>query len=645
MSLYSLKMRASRQGEHVSGAEKIIEQKDIKSHADSLIMRGLHHAKGQADFINIKIEAVSGSGILYLDALPVKKMDVRNAVEGRAEIMRFLRRLGMEQPERIMELFEETYTMRGAMLLDVHSLERLEPDKERGIRATFMDMERRTGDTGKPEDKKNHFMEALVLATKVANAPGIIGEICISDDPDYVTGYVACKQEGYVRITRMKEQGSPLGGRIFLYDGDKSDVQKTIGFLEKQHVLVRNIDGQSTQNKEINPHKLDFIDRELARLHTQNLYRELKEIETMQTSHVMYRGEDKLMLASNSYLDMISSREVRDYASLVLQEYGAGSGGSRLTTGNTVIHGKLERELASFKDTEAAIVFNTGYVANLATVSALAGRGDVIFSDALNHASLIDGCRLSGARIVVYAHNDMEDLEAKIRENMPCSGLIVSDAVFSMDGDILDLPYFVEMGNRYNLITMVDEAHSTGVIGKRGRGIWEHFNYSCEKPDIIMGTLSKAIGSEGGFVCASQKIVSYLINKARGYIFSTSLSPVTMAASYKALRMIEEHPVLVHKLQENVRIFCRYLKRFGIETQSETAIVPIIIGDEGDAVLCQERLMEQGYYISAIRYPTVKKGEARLRAALMTSHTEEELEKAARAIAEAVAYVREKHYE
>lgn len=640
-----MKMRASQQGEHVSGAEKIIGQKDIKSYADSLIMRGLHHTKGQADFVNIKIEAVEENDILYLDALPVKKTDVKDAREGRAEIMLFLQRLGVAQPERIMELFEETYSMRGAMLLDVHSLERLEPDRKRGIRATFMDMERQTGKASKPEDTKNHFMEALVLATKVANAPGIIGEICISDDPDYVTGYVASKSEGYVRITRMKEPGSPLGGRIFLYDGSRADIQRTIDFLEKQHVLVRNVDSMRVQNEKTNMHKLDFIDRELAHLHTHNLYRELKNIETMQTSHVLYQGEDKLMLASNSYLDMISSQEVRDYASLILQEYGAGSGGSRLTTGNTVIHRKLERELAGFKGTEDAIVFNTGYVANLATVSALAGKGDVIFSDALNHASLIDGCRLSGAKIVVYAHNDMEDLETKIRENIPCSGLIVSDAVFSMDGDILELPRFVKLGNEYNLITMIDEAHSTGVIGKTGRGIWEHFNYSCEKPDVIMGTLSKAIGSEGGFVCAEQKIISYLLNKARGYIFSTSLSPVTMAASYKALRMIEEHPSMVQQLQENVRIFCAYLKRFGIEAQSKTAIIPILIGDEGEAVLCQERLMDQGYYISAIRYPTVKKGEARLRVALMTSHTEEELEGAAQAIAEAVAYVREKNYE
>lgn len=642
MNLYSLKMRASRRGEHVSGAEKIIEQKDIKSYADSLIMRSLHHAKGQADFINIKIASVDETDILYLDALSVKKIDVRDAAEGRLEIIRFLQRLGMTQPERIMELFEETYSMRGAMLLDVHSLERLEPDKARGIRATFMDMERQTGKQAKPEDTKNHFMEALVLATKVANAPGIIGEICISDDPDYVTGYVASKQEGYVRITRVKEAGSPLGGRIFLYDGSRDDIRKTIDFLERQHVLVRNTGDFQVTGERVNEHKLDFIDRELTHLQKQNLYRTVRDIETMQTSHVLYQGKDMLMLASNSYLDIISSREVRNYASLILQEYGAGSGGSRLTTGNTVIHRELERALARFKGTEDAIVFNTGYVANLATVSSLAGRGNVIFSDALNHASLIDGCRLSGAKIVVYAHNDMEDLEAKIRENMPCSGLIVSDAVFSMDGDILKLPRFVELGNQYNLITMIDEAHSTGVIGKSGRGISEYFNYSCEKPDIIMGTLSKAIGSEGGFVCAAQKIVSYLMNKARGYIFSTSLSPVTMAASYKALQIIEEHPIIVQRLQENVHIFCECLNRFGIEAESETAIIPILIGDEKKAVLCQERLMEQGYYISAIRYPTVKRGEARLRVALMASHTEEELNGAARAIAEAVSYVRGK---
>lgn len=646
MNLYSLKMRASCRGEHVSGAEKIVEKHSIPDYTASLIERGLNHSKGDADFINIKLERVEDDSLLYLDALPVRTVSVNNYHQGTHEIFRFLKSLNIDRTEEIMELFKETYAMRGAMLLDINTLERLEPDGARGIRATYMDMERDNDNT--ITSAKNHFMEAIVLATKVANTPGIVGEICISDDPDYVTGYVASKEIGYVRITKMKEMGSPCGGRIFLYGGKRENVPETIEFLEKQRVIVRNVmlpcNMQET-DKCIEPEnkydisgsdKLAFIDSELECLKKNNLYRNIKNIDTIQSSHISYKGQDRLMLASNSYLDMISNKEIIDYASNILHEFGAGSGGSRLTTGSTVIHRQLEEKIAEFKKTEAAIVFNTGYVANLATISAFAGKGDVIFSDELNHASIIDGCRLSRAKIIVYSHNDMHDLETKIKQNLPCKGMIVSDAVFSMDGDILNLPEFTALGNKYGLITMIDEAHSTGVIGETGRGVWEYYNYSCNKPDIIMGTLSKAIGSEGGFVCGDKRIVDYLVNKARGYIFSTSLSPVTMAASYKAFCIIEENPGMIKRLQKNTKYFCECLNKLGINAHSDTAIIPVIIGDEADALSCQERLMSKGYYISAIRYPTVARNTARLRIALMASHTEDELAAAAAAIAETI---------
>ncbi|MGN0144232.1 MAG: 6-carboxyhexanoate--CoA ligase, partial [Clostridium sp.] len=608
MSLYSLKMRASLNNEHISGAEKLVKDQSIIQYADTLIDRGLNHSKGKADFINLKIEEIDKDSILYLNALPVKTVKVDNYIEGRSEILKFLKELGTDKITEIMELFKETYSMRGAMLLDINTLERLEPDKNRGIRATYMDMDR----TSKSHisNTKNHYMEAIVLATKVANAPGIAGEICISDDPDYVTGYVSSKEKGYIRISNMKEMGSPCGGRIFLYNGSKEDVNKTIDFLEKQLVIVKNIKelkntalsapNSETDTIKTSEDKLSFIDKELERLKENNLYRTMKTIDSMQSSHVIQNGLNKLMLASNSYLDMISNKEVKAYASEVLNKFGAGSGGSRLTTGSTVIHRQLEEKIAEFKKTESAIVFNSGYVANLTVISSFAGSNDVIFSDELNHASIIDGCRLSRAKIVVYAHNDMNDLEDKIKCNMPCRGMIISDAVFSMDGDILNLPQFAALGNKYNLITMIDEAHSTGVIGRTGRGILEHFDYSCDSPDIIMGTLSKAIGSEGGFVCGRKNIIQYLINKARAYIFSTSLSPVTMAASYKAFQVIEENPQLICNLHDNVKYFCSALRSHGIDVHSETPIVPIIIGDEKDALKVQEKLLSRGYYISAI---------------------------------------------
>lgn len=627
MSLYSIKMRASERKKHISGSEKIIPYDQIDGYVNQLVQRGMKHPKGSPDLLNIKVEKIDEGNILYLDALPVCTIEVDNYQKGLEEIRKFLISLNLKNVEKIVSFLSDTYAMRGAILLDVDTLERLEPDRERGIRATYMDAER-TYNNSSPEGK-NHYAEAIVLATKVAYAPNIIGEICISDDPDYVTGYVASKLTGYRRITKMKEVGSENGGRIFLYRGSKEDVAKTISFLEKQPVIVKNI--QPLHSAKHAADKFAFIDEELQNMQDKHLYRSMKTIHSAQTSSVICNDKEMIMMASNNYLDMSCVDEVKKYAAFILEKYGTGSGGSRLTTGNTILHEMLENKIAEFKHTESALVFNSGYVANLATISSLMGKNDTIFSDELNHASIIDGCRLSGAKIVIYKHNDMNDLEEKIMEN-PCSkGLIVSDAVFSMDGDILNLPQFVQMADRYHLLSMIDEAHSTGVIGRTGRGVIEYFN-DRYKPDIIMGTLSKAIGSEGGFVCGSKKLIEYLKNKARGFIFSTALSPVTMASSFKAFDFIEKNPQRVALLQDNVKFFCKYLQWKGIDVHSETAIIPILIGDEKKALEVSQKLFDKGIFISAIRYPTVKKGSARLRVALMATHTQEQLKKAADAI-------------
>lgn len=624
MPLYSIKMRASEGDKHISGSEKIIWDDQIKQYTDQLVQRGMKHPKGRPDFLNVKIEKLEENDILYLDALPVRTIEVDSHQDGLEEIRKFLVSLKLIHVEEIMDILSQTYAMRGAILLDVDTLERLEPDKERGIRATYMDAERNTKHGC--NEGKNHYEEAIVLATKVAYTPNIIGEICISDDPDYVTGYVASKTNGYTRITKMKEMGSENGGRIFLYQGSKSEVEKTIAFLEKQPVIVKNV--QPLVSATLPSDKFSFIDDTLEILKEKHLYRSMRTIQSAQSSTVQYNEKEMIMMASNDYLDMSCVEEVKEYAASILKIYGTGSGGSRLTTGNTCIHEMLEKKIAAFKHTEAALVFNSGYVANVAIISSLMDKRGVIFSDELNHASIIDGCRLSGAKIVIYKHNDMEDLEEKILEN-PCSrGLIVSDAVFSMDGDILNLPQFVEIADKYHLLSMVDEAHSTGVIGETGRGIEEYYQ-NRYKPDIMMGTLSKAIGSEGGFVCGSKKLIEYFKNKARGFIFSTSLSPVTMAASFKAIEFIENNPQRVTALQKNVQFFCECLQKQGLAIHSETGIIPIVIGEEQKAMDISQKLFEEGFFISAIRYPTVKKGSARLRIALMATHTQEQLQKAA----------------
>lgn len=631
MSLYSLKMRASKSEDgmekHISGAEKIVSKDCLSAYSEALLNRALYHSKGNADSVNIKVEKVDQDDILYLDALPVSTINVENYQQGIQRIVDILKKMGLDNPTQILGRIKETYQMRGAMLLDVDTLERLEPDQDRGVRATYMDEENPY--TLENKEVKNYYKEAIVLATKVANAPNIIGEICISDDPDYVTGYVASKKIGYVRITKLKEMGSHEGGRIFLYRGDHLKIQDCIEYLAKQKVIVRNIHPLLAQRKLEN--KWFFIKNTLEELKENHLYRSMTALQSAQSTHVDYHGKDMLMLASNSYLDMSNDIEVKAYTQKIMKEYGVGSGGSRLTTGTTAIHNQLEDLLTKMKGTEAALVYNTGYMANVGIISALCSKGDIIFSDELNHASIIDGCRLSKATIIVYRHNDMVDLESKIMAHPCMKGLIVSDAVFSMDGDIVDLPRLVELAEKYGLFSMIDEAHATGVIGENGLGTVEYYHMD-KKPDIIMGTLSKAIGSEGGFVCGKRILIDYLTNKSRSFIFSTSLSPAVMASSIKAIELIMSEPQRVGYLQENVQYFCRCLRDVGIKADSKTAIIPIIIGDEQKAMQISKDLFELGYYISAIRYPTVKKGKALLRVTLMTTHTKEELKRTAKTI-------------
>lgn len=388
--------------------------------------------------------------------------------------------------------------------------------------------------------------------------------------------------------------------------------------------------------------KWQWLEEELSRLKANNLFRTLRPLSSPQRSHVIWQGRELLLLASNAYLDMCADPEVIAYTAQAVQKWGCGSGGSRLTTGTTELHTRLEEALADFKGREAAIVFNSGFAANSGVIPALCpGADDWIFSDELNHASIIDGCRGTKARCIVYRHNDMADLSQKILASGFCTrvsghGLIVSDAVFSMDGDIVDLPGMLAAAERFGLLTMVDEAHSTGVIGAAGRGIEEHFALPG-RVDILMGTLSKSLGAEGGYVCGSQALVDYLRNKCRSYIFSTSLAPATMAAGLKALEILTADPSRPARLQANVRHFCRELTAAGVPARSATAIIPIPIGDEAKAVRVSQLLLEAGIFISAIRYPTVKRGQAILRAALMSSHTETELSFAAREIAKAIA--------
>ena len=628
MPLYSIKMRAAKDDLHVSGAERIIEQNDISGAVSALTERALHHGLGRADFINIKMEEVKKEQLEYLDALPVSKRPAQT-VEETYQIMRsLLCELGLEEKaDELIELLRHNHPMRGAVLYDVATSKRIEPDHERGIRVTYMD----AAGAASASSCKNHFREAIVLATKVVHAPGIIAELCLSDDPDYLVGYLASLKHGYVRLMPMKEMGNPHGGRVFIFDSRKAKAEDAIYYLEKQRVLVRGLPVE----KPANPDPQQIFADELKRLKEQSLYRSMRTMDSEQSKYVDMQGRQVLMFASNSYLDLAADERIKQAASEAALKWGAGSGGSRLTTGNTALHEALESKLAQFKGTEAALVFNTGYMANVGIISALCTSESVIFSDEYNHASIIDGCRLAKSKIVVYKHNDMQDLEAKILAT-PCSrGLIVSDAVFSMDGDIVKLPELVALGKKYHLLTMIDEAHATGVIGKTGHGTVEHFG-NAARPDILMGTLSKSLGAEGGYACASKVIIEYLKNKARSFIFATSQAPATLAAALRALEVLEAEPERAQRLQHNVDFFLQALHAEGVEAASPTAIIPIIIGDESTALKVADELLASGVLAPAIRYPTVPKGTARLRIALMSTHTEAELAQTAKLISAAM---------
>ena len=628
MPLYSIKMRAAKGDLHVSGAERIIEQNDITSAVSALTERALHHGLGRADFINVKMEEVTPSQLQYLDALPVSMRPAQTVEETYNIMKELLCELGLDsKADELIELLRSNHPMRGAVLYDVATSRRLEPDHERGIRVTYMDADGAAG----ASSCKNHFREALVLATKVVHAPGIIAELCLSDDPDYLVGYLASLKHGYVRLMPMKELGNPHGGRVFIFDSSKAKAEEAINYLEKQRVLVRGLPVEKPANAD--PQQI-FAD-ELKRLQEQSLYRSMRTMDSEQSRYVQMQGRKILMFASNSYLDLAADPRVKQAAAEAALKWGAGSGGSRLTTGNLALHEALEAKLAKFKGTEAALVFNTGYMANVGIISALCDSESVIFSDEYNHASIIDGARLSKARIVVYQHNDMQDLEAKILTTPYSKGLIVSDAVFSMDGDIIDLPAFVALGKKYHLLTMIDEAHATGVIGKTGHGTVEHFG-NTSRPDILMGTLSKALGSEGGYACASNVIIEYLKNKARSFIFATSQAPATLAAALRAIEIIEAEPQRTQTLQYNVEFFLNALHAEGVEANSPTAIIPVIIGDEATALKVADELLANGVLAPAIRYPTVAKGTARLRIALMATHTEQELVQTAKLIGAAI---------
>ncbi|HLC27412.1 MAG TPA: 8-amino-7-oxononanoate synthase [bacterium] len=381
---------------------------------------------------------------------------------------------------------------------------------------------------------------------------------------------------------------------------------------------------------------MEFLKERLRDLEIQSLRRSLRTVDGAQEAEVLLNGRKVLLLCGNNYLGLSADPRVVEAVRRALASYGLGSGASRLISGTMSLHRLLEQKLAAFKGTEAALLFSTGYMANLGILGALTGPQDLIFSDALNHASIIDGCRLSRASVRVYPHKDVDSLEKMLQQETGFQHrFIVTDSLFSMDGDLAPLPALVDLATRYSAYLIVDEAHATGTLGPGGCGAVEHFGLRGRVP-VIMGTLSKALGAFGAFVAGDRVLTDYLVNVCRPFIFTTALPPALAAGVLTALEILQGNPAMVEHLQENQRFFRDGLKELGFNTgASESHIIPVIIGEgKRTMAFCERLLQDHDVYVQGIRPPTVPAGTSRLRITLMSTHRREQLQRALEAMAQ-----------
>jgi 8-amino-7-oxononanoate synthase len=345
-------------------------------------------------------------------------------------------------------------------------------------------------------------------------------------------------------------------------------------------------------------------------------------------------GKEVVLLSSNNYLGLAEHPAVREAGVQALEQYGCGAGASRSISGTMELHRELEERLARFKGCEAALLFSSGYMANMGLLTTLVEEGDVIVSDEFNHASIVDGCRLSRAEVWVYRHRAMDHLEALLRKSSPRRRIIVTDGIFSMEGDIAPLPEIRELANHYDALVMVDDAHATGVLGQGGRGTAEHFGMTGSI-EIQMGTLGKALGGFGAYVAGTKDLIDYLINRCRTFIYTTALPPAVAAMALAALDIVEQEPQRRQSLWDNTDYFRTGLQKMGFDTgMSETPICPVLIGENALTMEADRRLMEHGVFVQGLRPPTVPAQGARLRAALMATHTQDDLDYALAAFRE-----------
>lgn len=378
--------------------------------------------------------------------------------------------------------------------------------------------------------------------------------------------------------------------------------------------------------------KTAYLAEQIAELREQGLFNTIRTIESPMEGRIVVDGKPVINFCANNYLGLANHPKMVEAAKSAIDQYGIGPGAVRTIAGTMTLHNQLEARLARFKGVEAVVTMQSGFTANLATIPALVGRGDAILSDQLNHASIIDGCRLSRAKIIPYAHNDPDDLRAKIDEAQ-ASGeysryLIVTDGVFSMDGDIAPLPALYEIAREYNILLMVDDAHGEGVLGKGGRGIVDHFDLHG-KVDIEVGTMSKAFGVMGGIIAGKQVIIDWLRQRGRPFLFSSALTVPDTAACLRAVDLLEKSTELVDRLWSNAERFKKEMQALGFDTgKTQTPIVPVMLKDEKLTQQFSKMLFERGVFAMAIAYPTVARGAARIRVMNTASHSDADIDEA-----------------
>jgi len=373
---------------------------------------------------------------------------------------------------------------------------------------------------------------------------------------------------------------------------------------------------------------LDDIHEELHELDRQGLRRRLRLVEPLGGLRAHVGDKDCVLFCTNNYLGLADHPKVLERSQRALLRYGAGAQASRLVSGHFPIHMQLEEITANFKGFEACLAFPTGYMANLAAVSAMVGEEDAVLCDRLNHASLIDACRASKAKLIVYEHLNLQDLEEQLKKATKYRRrLIVTDALFSMDGDLVPLKKLMVLAHDQGAMVLVDDAHGTGVLGPEGQGITHHFPLD-HQPDAVVGTYSKALGSVGGFVCGSKLFIEYLVNKARTFIYTTGLPPAACGAALGALEVLHEEPKRVERLWENGKKVREGLRKLGYDIpRGAGPILPVVVGENEEAVKMSDKLLEEGFLVVAIRPPTVPKGTARLRLSISSAHSDADIEK------------------